>query len=477
MKYCSTRGKVSGLSFEDVLFSGYLADGGMALPEVIPEVPSETLKSWVGLSYKELVQKIVPLYVSQEELPLVVLEELVGQALSTFDVPEIIPIVCFPGGLNIMELFHGQTWAFKDLAMSILGQFFNFFLNKRQKHLMLVVGTSGDTGSSAIAAVRGLKWVDIVVVLPRDRCTLIQELQMTTVKEDNVFVFRADGSSDDLDVPIREIFDDADFVKKHHLCSANSLNWARIMVQIVHFFYAYIKLCPECDQELEIVVPTGGAGNITAGFIAHKMGLPVKLVCVANSNDGIAQMVGSGFYKLSNVKPSLAPAMDIKFAYNIERLWYLCSERNSELVRKMMEEVEMEGKVETPDSILEELQMVLSAYGADDEDIKRTLRQCWEENHYLLCPHSATAVAYYYKKQASVHNLSQLSVCFATASPLKFGEALTAAGLKPISTEAIQKLMQLPTQYVDMELTDDWKAMLREKVEEMTASFNLRNKQ
>ncbi|KAK7508731.1 hypothetical protein BaRGS_00000297 [Batillaria attramentaria] len=476
MKYCSTQGGVSGLSFEDVLFSGFLGDGGMALPESIPEVSMETLKSWAGLSYRDLVLKIVPLYVSEEELPATALEGLVDKALSTFDTPEIAPIARLSSGLNILELFHGRTWAFKDLAMSVLGQLFDHFLGKSQKHLMIVVGTSGDTGSAAIEAVRGSRWVDIVVVLPRNRCTQIQELQMTTVKEDNVFVFRADGTSDDIDQPIKKVFSDVDYVRKYSICSANSLNWARIMVQIVHFYYAYLKLCPSCDQDLEVVIPTGGGGNITAGLIAKRMGLPVQFVCAVNSNDIVARMIDSGLCQLGEVTPSLAPAMDMQFAYNFERVWYLCSGRDAELIRQMMKEVESDGRTEIPDSLLKQMQSEMRTFVIDDEGIKQTMKRCWDENQYLLCPHTAVAAAYHYSVQDKSHDPSRLSVCIATASPLKFSKAVKAAGLEPVETDRIKELLSSPTYYKDMELADDWTAMLRQKIEEMTEAYYARNK-
>ncbi|KAK7110629.1 threonine synthase-like 2 [Littorina saxatilis] len=476
MKYCSTRGRVQGLSFEEVLFSGFLEDGGMALPEIIPTVSLETLKSWAGLSYRDVVLKIVPFFVSEEELSFGDLEKLVDKALLTFDTPEIAPIAHLSGGLNIFELFHGRTWAFKDLAMSVLGQLFDYFLNKRQKHLTIVVGTSGDTGSAAIEAVRSLKWVDIVVILPRNRCTQIQELQMTTVKEDNVFVYRADGTSDDIDQPIRKMFADVEFVKKYNLCSANSLNWARIMVQTAHFYYAYLKMCPSCDKELEVVVPTGGGGNITAGLVARRMGLPVQFVCAVNSNDIVARMVTTGKCELGDVTPSLAPAMDMQFAYNFERVWYLCSDRNAELVCQMMKEVETGGKTTIPEQLLTQMQSEIKTFVIDDEGIKRILKRCWEENNYLLCPHTATAAGYHYSVLDAGRDPSHPSVCVATASPLKFREAISTTGLQPIDTPRIKELLSAPTYFTDMELTDNWEKILRHRIEVMTENFYARNK-
>ncbi|XP_076461377.1 threonine synthase-like 2 [Babylonia areolata] len=475
MKYCSTAGKVQGLSFEDVLFSGYMEDGGMALPETIPAVSRETLKSWAGLSYRDIVLNIVPLFVSQQELPAAKLEELVDKALSSFDCPEIAPIKHLENGLTVIEMFHGRTWAFKDMSLSIVGQLFDYFLEKRQKHLMIVVATSGDTGSSAIEAVRHLKWVDIIVVLPRNRCTQIQELQMTTVKAENVFVYRADGSSDDIDAPVKRLFLDTEFSRKYNLCSANSLNWARIMVQTAHFFFMYLQLCPDCDQELEIVIPTGGGGNVTAGLIAKRMGLPAQYVCAVNDNDIVARMVNTGLCELGEVTPSLSPAMDMQFAYNFERVWYLCSGGDAALVRQMMTELERSGKTKIPAPLLTQMQGEIRTFVHGDEGIKRTLKRCWEENQYTLCPHTAVAAAYVYSQRDQGLKATLPSVCVGTASPLKFQEAISAAGLPTLDSPRLQELRASPTYAEDMELTDNWEKILRRKVEQMTEAFLARN--
>lgn len=475
MKYCSTMGGVKGLSFEDVLFSGYLEDGGMALPESIPKVSLETLKSWAGLSYRDIVLKIVPLFVTEEELPFAKLAELVDKALSTFDTPEIAPIKHLANGLNVIEMFHGRTWAFKDMSMSILGQVFDYFLNKRQKHMTIVVATSGDTGSSAIEAVRELKWVDIVVVLPRNRCSQIQELQMTTVKADNVFVYRADGSSDDIDAPVKKLFADQQFVEKHNLCSVNSLNWCRIMVQTAHFFFMYLQLCPDCDKPLEIVIPTGGAGNTTAGLIAKRMGLPAQYVCAVNDNDIVARIVTTGMCELGEVTPSLAPAMDMQFSYNFERVWHLCSDGDAALVRQMMNEVEKTGKTKVPEPLLKKVQSEIKTFVIGDEGIKRILKRCWDENQYMLCPHTAVAAGYHYSALDQGRDPSFPSVCVGTASPLKFREAIWAAGLQPVDSPRVQELLASPTYTEDMETTDNWEKILRRKIEQMTENFYVRN--
>lgn len=467
MKYKSTRGRVCGLSFEEALYTGYASDGGILVPEVVPSINNDTLKSWVKLSYKDLAKKIIPLFVSDDEIPTDELYDLLDKAFSKFSHPEIAPVVKLRNGLNIMELFHGTTWAFKDLALSCVGQFLEYFLSKRQKHLTILVGTSGDTGSAAIEAVRGLQFVDIVVLLPKGRCSKVQELQMVSVIEDNVHVYRVDGTSDDLDLPIKEVFKDVEFSKQHNLSSINSINWARIMVQVVHYIYAYLQLCPDCDNDVDVIVPTGALGNITSGFIARLMGVPVKFVCAVTQNDIVARAVSKGDYSMSSsVVRTLAPAMDIQIPYNMERLWYLLTE-DSTLVCELMAEFETTGKVSVPAFLTNKIkEIIVDTFVASDTDIKITMKKVWEENNYQVCPHTAIGVAYYYKKLNSESN-NRSKVIIATASVKKFEEAVLAAGLTPHSFQEVDSLFEKPVRYVDMNKGENWELMLRNKIEEI----------
>ena len=263
MKYISSRGLESGLTFQEVLFSGYAKDGGLYFPEKIPRMTAETLQEWKNLSYPDIVKNVMGMFIGEEDIPKDDLKKLINNAFKSFkDENEPISIAKLKNGLNIAELFHGPTLAFKDLALGVVGQLYEYFLEKAEKHMTVLIGTSGDTGSAAINAVRGLKWVDVVVLLPKGRCTKIQELQMTTVLDENVHCFGVDGSSDDLDVPIKAVFADLEYTKNNNLCSINSINWARILVQISHYFYCYFQLAENVGDLVEIVIPTGACGNI-----------------------------------------------------------------------------------------------------------------------------------------------------------------------------------------------------------------------
>ncbi|XP_052227206.1 threonine synthase-like 2 isoform X5 [Dreissena polymorpha] len=420
--HSSTRGGVSDVTFEEALFTGYAADGGIMLPVSIPSVNKTTLEKWRQLSFQDLATEIVSLFISDTEIPKEDLQCLIKNAYASFSVPEVAPVARLKNDVTILELFHGKTWSFKDVAMSCVGQFYDYFCSKRKQHYTIVVGTGGDTGSAAIDAVRGLEWVDIVVLLPRGRCAKIQELQMTTVLEDNVHVFRADGSSDDIDLAIKPLFMDAEFRTRHRLTSINSINWCRIMVQIVHYFYAYFKMSSDVDSPVEIVVPTGACGNLTAGCIASKMGLPVRLVCAVTCNDIVSRALSSGDFSLAQtVTPTLAPAMDIQISA-----------------------------------------VITDAHVVSDDTVTSTMARVWADNSYLVCPHTAIGVAYSHENRSKDESIPR--ICIATASPAKFKEAVDAAGIPWKQDERVTRLMSLPVRYEDMERNEDWSDILRKKI-------------
>ncbi|NXU56039.1 THNS2 protein, partial [Turnix velox] len=407
--------------------------------------------------------------------------ELIDKAFSRFRHKDVVHLSRLKDGLNVLELWHGVTHAFKDLSLSCTGQFLQYFLEKKQKHVTILVGTSGDTGSSAIESVRGLKNMDIFVLLPKGLCTQIQELQMTTVIEDNVHVFAAQGNSDEIDEPIKELFADVDFARKYNLMSLNSVNWSRIMVQIAHHFYAYFQCAPSLETtplpEVEIVVPTGGGGNITAGCIAQKMGLPIRLVAVVNSNDIIHRTVQRGDFSLSGgVKATLAPAMDIQEPYNVERILWLLSGSDSSRVKKLMEQFSASKSLQLPEDLHRKLYETLRSCSASDEDITLAMQRCWEENHYLLCPHSAVAAHYHYSQPHGgfVHIKGFLSFpfspprcCLASASAAKFQDAVLRAGLVPQLPPEISALMKMETRSTPLEKGQNWTQVIREWIEAM----------
>ncbi|KFQ06336.1 Threonine synthase-like 2, partial [Haliaeetus albicilla] len=482
MEYVSTRGGAGAVDFEGALFSGYAPDGGLFMPQRIPSLDWDTLRRWSRLPYRELVKELCSLFITAELVPPSTLNDLIDRAFSRFRHKDVVHLSRLKDGLNVLELWHGVTYAFKDLSLSCTGQFLQYFLEKKKQHVTILVGTSGDTGSSAIESVRGQKNMDIFVVLPKGFCTEIQELQMTTVIEDNVHVFAAHGNSDEIDEPIKELFADVDFARKYNLMSLNSVNWSRIMVQIAHHFYAYFQCAPSLDTTplpmVEIVVPTGGGGNITAGCIAQKMGLPIQLVAVVNSNDIIHRTVQHGDFSLSeSVKATLASAMDIQEPYNMERILWLLLGSDSRLTKMLMERFSVSKSLKLPEDLHRKLSETLRSCSASDKDIVRAMQRCWEENRYLLCPHSAVAAHYHYSQpnRARLHQMfscfsflfSVPRCCLAPASAAKFQDALLRAGLVPQLPPEITALRAMETRSTPLERGQDWAQALREQIEAM----------
>ncbi|XP_067293637.1 threonine synthase-like 2 [Pseudorasbora parva] len=466
MRYCSTRGGAPDRSFRDVLFSGYAPDGGMFMPEFIPTVTAATLRLWSNLSYQQLLCEICSLYISELEIPRQHLQELISEALSSFSIPDVVRLVQLKDSLSILELFHGETLAFKDLAMSCTAQFLRYFLRKDSKRATILVGTSGDTGGSAIRSVFKMSELDIVVVFPRGRVSRVQELQMTTSTADHVHVFAADGTSDDIDVPLRRLFADAELVRRHGLMSLNSVNWSRILVQTAHFLYAFLQLCPaEGDSHpvLEVLVPTGGAGNITAGCITQMMGIPLRLVAMVNANDIVHRTVQSGDFSMTDaVKQTLAPAIDIQDPYNMERVFWLLSGGDGVMVKGLMEEFQTTHTLALPASLHKQVCDVLSSGSVCDDGILEAMRRCWKDNHYLICPHTAVGVWRHYQSPVTP---GENRCCIATASPAKFQEAVQQAGLTLDLPESVRALDSLEARYEVLERSDDWESKLRLHIE------------
>nr|KAF6380576.1 threonine synthase like 2 [Myotis myotis] len=480
MWYVSTRGMAPRVDFEGALFSGYAPDGGLFMPEKLPQLNRETLRQWSALSYPSLVVELCALFIGPELIPRDDLNDLIHRAFRRFRHREVVRLSRLRDGLNVLELWHGATYAFKDLSLSCTAQFLQYFLQKRGKHVTVVVGTSGDTGSAAIESVRGAKNVSIIVLLPQGHCTKIQELQMTTVLAENVRVFGGEcwdglqgmeGNSDELDEPIKAVFADVAFVKKHNLMSLNSINWSRVLVQMAHHFFAYFQCMPSLDLHplpaVEVVVPTGAAGNLAAGCIAQKMGLPIHLVAAVNCNDIIHRTVQRGDFSLSEtVKPTLASAMDIQVPYNMERIFWLLSGSDSQMTRGLMEQFERTQSVSLPEELQSKLSAAVTSESVSDEAIMQTMARCWQENQSLLCPHTAVAVSYHYQQMLR-QTPSPPRCCLAPASAAKFPEAVVAAGLSPETPMEILALEGKETRCTPMRKSDDWTVMLRDTIENM----------
>ncbi|KAL9957648.1 hypothetical protein ACROYT_G034570 [Oculina patagonica] len=474
MKYRSTRGKGQAESFEEVLFSGYASDGGLFMPETIPFVDKTTLEKWRNLSYLELSKEVMSLFIPPEEIPAKDLDDLTNKAFSEFGHEDIVSMATV-NNFHVLELFYGKTLAFKDYALASVGVFMDYFLNKRKKNAIALVGTSGDTGSAAIESVRRSQWIDIVVLYPKGRCTQIQELQMTTILDENVHVVEVGGTSDDLDVPIKNCFSDPAYIEANNLCMINSTNWCRILAQTVHLIYAYLKVCSEVGHTVKIVIPSGALGHCTAGSLVFKMGVPVELLCAVNVNDIVHRMISTGdFTPSSHVVPTWSTAMDIQAPYNLERLLLLFSDMDYGLVDSLMREFEQKNSLMIPDDLREKMCQVISSSSVSCDQTLQTMKECWNENQYLLCPHTAVGVTVVWD-QRHTPALKTPTVCVATASPAKFSEAVKAAGIEMPLPRQLAQLLTSPTRYTEMKKGEDWDQILRTMINDISEKRSNKN--
>lgn len=431
MKYKSTRGGVSGISFKEAVMMGLATDGGLLLPEEIPVIDGEMLKEWKRFSYPDLAFAVMRLFI--DDIPEKDLEVLVRKSYSTFTHPEVVPIVR-KGEVFIMELFHGPTLAFKDIALQFLGNLFEYILSKTDSKMNILGATSGDTGSAAIYGVKGRKNMTIFILHPHKRVSFIQELQMTTVEDENVFNIAIEGTFDDCQRIVKEIFNDLEFKNKYKLGAVNSINWARVLAQIVYYVWAVLRV----GEHIRVCVPTGNFGNIFAGYIAKRMtGKIERLILATNENDILYRFVNFGDYSIGEVVPTISPSMDIQVASNFERYLYYLSGEDAQRVKNTMEKFVKTGKITFSKEEIEKVkQDFLSGYATQEETIK-TIREFYERTGYILDPHTAVGV-----KVALELKEGFDTVCLATAHPAKFPEAVKKAiGKEPEMPESIKKLL------------------------------------
>ena len=427
MKYKSTRGKVSGLGFTEAFLMGLATDGGLIIPEKIPTVELEKLKN---LAYKELAFEIFSLFI--DDIDKQDIKNLIEKSYSTFDTDEITPIVK-KDGVYILELFHGPTFAFKDIALQFLGNLFEYVLDKTGSNINILGATSGDTGSAAIYGLKGKKNVNIFILHPHGKVSPIQEMQMTTVEDENVYNIAIEGTFDDCQYIVKSIFNDLEFKSKYNLGAVNSINWARILAQIVYYFYAYFK---SGVDELYFSVPTGNFGDIFAGYIAKKMGLPIKkLILATNSNDILYRFVRNGDYSVGEVQNTLSPSMDIQVSSNFERYLYYLMEEDGAKVKNLMEDFEKNKKLEFDKETMDVVHTVFESYAVDTENTLKTIKDFYDDTGYIFDPHTAAGV--YAAKQYGKDG----TICLSTAHPAKFPDAIKSAiGKEPKEPEAISNL-------------------------------------
>jgi threonine synthase len=438
MKYLSTRGQVRGLSFKDAVMMGLAEDGGLLLPESIPRINADQLEELAGLAYPELAFRIIARFAT--DIPADDLHKLIDRSYAAFTHPDITP-VAHKDGVYILELFHGPTLAFKDIALQLLGNLFEYLLEERGERMNILGATSGDTGSAAIYGVRGKHNINIFILHPHKKVSPIQELQMTTVTDPNVFNLAIRGTFDDGQRIVKEIFGDLDFKREHALGAVNSINWARVLAQIVYYFYAWGRVSRATGRrDIYFSVPTGNFGDIFAGYLAKRMGLPIRrLILATNANDILTRFINAGDYSISSVNPTLSPSMDIQIASNFERYLFYLYDENPAMVRNIIASFQESGALQFPGPLRERIADDFLAAAVSDPQTVETIRSFYDATGYTLDPHTAVGV-----RAARDLDLGDTPVvCLATAHPAKFDQAVEQAiGRRPQRPPSLQDIEQ-----------------------------------
>lgn len=452
-QYRSTRlSQASPLLFEEVVMTGLAPDGGLYLPLVVPTLPADFLTAWLELSFPELAKRVMRMYIAELEIPDAALADLVDRLYATFRSSLVTPVVELDAGknLHLLELFHGPTYAFKDVALQFVGNLFEFFLTRRNegktgadRELITVVGaTSGDTGSAAIYGLRGKKDVEVFILYPTGRILPIQEAQMTTVEDANVHTLSVKGTFDDCQDIVKQVFGDKAFNDKYHIGAVNSINWARILAQITYYFYAYFQVARD-GKPVHFVVPLGNFGDILAGYFAKQMGLPIgRLVIATNANDILDRFMKTGRYETAaagaapEVHATDLPAMDILILSNFERLlWYLVRDnaadgddnKAGETLAGWMAQLKQLGSVTVPEAVIAAARRDFALERVLDAETRVQIADTYHAHpdKYVLDPHSAVGVAAAYRQIAQLPEA--VHVLLATAHPAKFADVVNAA--------------------------------------------------
>ena len=427
MRYVSTRGQAPARDFAGVLLAGLAEDGGLFVPETWPSWSHADLRSLRGLPYAELAARVMQPFIG-DSVPFSTLQSICHEAYAGFAHPAVAPLVQLDTNLWSLELFHGPTLAFKDMAMQVLGRLFDYVLTARNERLTIVGATSGDTGSAAIEACRDRARVDIAMLHPRGRTSEVQRRQMTTVLAPNVVNIAVDGNFDDCQDLVKAMFADAPFRRDMHLSAVNSINWARVAAQIPYYVAAALALgAPE--REVAFSVPTGNFGNVLAAWAARRMGLPVaRLVVASNRNDILARFLAGNDMSISPVEPSLSPSMDIAISSNFERLLFELLDRDPAATAATMAGFRKTGHMEVPHAAWHRATTVMHGFRLDDEGTLAEIRRLDTECGYLADPHTAIGVA----AARALPCKHVPTVAAATAHPAKFPDAMErATGRRP----------------------------------------------
>ena len=444
MRYHSTRGRAPALGFEGAMMGGLAPDGGLYVPDDVPTFSPDEIAALAGLPYEETAHRVMAPFVDDAAA----LRRAIDAAYAAFDHPARAPLVQIGPGHFLLELFHGPTLAFKDFAMQVIGHLFSDALRRSGARITIVGATSGDTGSAAVEAFRGLPGVDVYVLFPHGRVSEVQRRQMTTAAEPNVHAVAIDGHFDDCQALVKGMFADAPFREEVGLAAINSINWARVLAQVVYYFAAATALGAP-HRPVSFTVPTGNFGDAFAGRIARRMGLPIeRLVVATNRNDILHRCLETGEHRSEAVAPTISPSMDIQVASNFERALHEAYGFDGRAVSRAMEELREEGGFRVSQGAHGALREAYASGRASEEETRAAIRDVRARTGLLVCPHTAVGV-HVARAQARTHPGPEPMVTLATAHPAKFPDAVEAAtGTRPPLPPRMADLYDRPERVV-----------------------------
>ena len=433
IKYVSTRGGVSPVAFDEAVLQGFAADGGLFVPESIPVLSTTQLKKWSSLSFKELAFEILSLFIDPTIISSAELKLLLDNSYDSFSVEEVIPLVKLESHpyQYILELFHGPTLSFKDVAMGFLINVLDLLLKKREKRLSIVLATTGDTGPAAAHAAAGSEVIDCWPLYPKGMISEEQERQMTTLQADNIHPVGVENcldGGDDLDLVVASLFADTALKKRLKLSSVNSINWCRVMVQAVHYFHGYFRAVEEVGEKVVFSVPSGAFGNLFGGYLARAMGLPVEsFICATNKNQTLLTAFNTGVFRKFDLQQSVSSAIDIVVPYNFWRFLYFQGGCDAEKIKTWMERFSEEGEIQLDESTAAVIKQGYRAASISDDKTLETMAELFKHNNgYLLDPHGAVAVAAAEELSAQFSSGTKI-ISLATAHPAKFPDIIRKA--------------------------------------------------
>ena len=456
MKYVSTRGEAPVLGFSDAVLAGLARDGGLYVPQEWPEFSSADIRAMRGLTYPELAVRLLTPFLGGD-ISSAVFKQLTHEAYATFRHEAICPVVQLGANTFVLELFHGPTLAFKDVAMQLLARLMDHVLAERGQRATIAGATSGDTGGAAIEAFAGRDRTDIFILFPHGKVSPVQQRQMTTPKASNVHALAVEGNFDDCQSLVKDMFNDHGFRDRVSLSGVNSINWARIMAQIVYYFSSAISLGSP-DRAVSFTVPTGNFGDIFAGYAAKRMGLPIERLAIAtNDNDILARTLATGEYRTKGVVETTSPSMDIQVSSNFERLLFEAGGRDASAVRRYMDGLKQSGAFTIEPQALSRIRSEFDAGRTTVDEAAETIRSTLAKSGYLLDPHTATGVHVARQRPAG----ETPTVVLSTAHPAKFPAAVEAAcGVSPILPDWLAGMMDGEERYTvlpsDLKMVEDY---------------------